>query len=243
MENEVFITEEDFAVSPREEIGDGFCHLLFLDDKFTKIKDHLSSNGIDISYDDLLKTYDVFFRVSGIGVGANSNHPNTPCNIMSIVHESIQCPEIEKWDTLNNEESIKKYPVLLKSIDDGIDKTRKFEDLDTISNNIIPIFKDFILFTNTLFSVISKLSTQDKISYQYSICSSKDDEQKIFISHKEVYPGVWAILLSSTILYDRTSDTITIMLDTFSEEVQELLTNEQPEDLLSEIKSDKTPNN
>lgn len=211
----------------------GIIHYRF-DHAFHEMHECLKSEGACIEFDDMMKAYDIYLRIIGLGVG-NIENP-----ISSLIGH-VNCRDIST-DISTGKIPSNTYEVLFKSINQLADDDHKFADIDSVINNLHIIFKEFTIFTNDIIDYVFDFANRSKspniISIMFECMNKKGDNVSHIIFNLMRDTFGFAIRLSSNIISDSTGESnINILVDTFPEEAQPIIAKLASEDGVNIAKS------
>lgn len=192
-----------------------------MDHVFHEMHECLKSEKVDITFSDMMKAYDIYLRIVGLGVG-NIGNP-----ISSLIGH-INCKDISN-DINSDKIPSTTYEVLFKSVNQVVDDNRKFDNIDNVINNLSIIFKEFTIFTNDtidyIFEFANRSSSPNVVSMMFE-CKIEYKESVSYIIFSLMRDTFgFAIRLSSNIISESNGETsINILVDTFPEEVQQIIT-------------------
>lgn len=184
--------------------------------EFNDLKECLESEGVNLSSEDIVKMFDVYLRLIGIGV-----HPKDT-EIQSI---SSQCYPI-RFDT-SNEKYLDQVDIVKKAISGLNDLCSIFEEesLNMILNNIQIIIKEYSIFWNDIISYAVEIMENNKTPGNiYTLEINLHDITKVLkiSTIKESTIGI-SVSILSTVVSQNIPDGISVIVDTYPENIQKIL--------------------
>jgi len=183
--------------------------------EFNELRECLASENVNLSHDDILKAFDIWLRV--IGLGRSTNDSVELENILSMCGPVMTHNPFDKED---DPEPVK--DLYLKSFI-GVNEVAQedklnnpIEDINTIADHIDVVFKEFSIFWNDLTKYMYKVFMKDRPD-EYAVIAEAEHSKANFVKMAMMNDTKYgpSIVIFSTVLGHKFPSRISVVVGTY----------------------------